>query len=286
MTYLLIFFAIIAGHTLIYNLSIYLFTSIFGVRVEKFYVFFDVKFALLKKKIGKTEFGLGWVPFGGYLKIVGFGGEPSEEIPADSFSKLSFIKQYLVLFAGPLSNLIVGLLVYAYVFTFTPSQSFASIGIIVLLLAGYAILVNFILTLNRNRGKITTAKKDLFFLASMIVYCALMVTIAYLVNQVFPLFDCFEKLWQGNLMDSYFNTPDSSFNFYFFVALLGVLLFFFNLLPLSGMTGFNLLKAIYRFFSGEAISDKFQAIFGLISLPFLLVIFGWFLYQFIVVSLG
>lgn len=44
---------------------------LFKIRVEKFYLFFDVKFALLKKKIGDTEYGIGWLPLGGYVKISG-----------------------------------------------------------------------------------------------------------------------------------------------------------------------------------------------------------------------
>ena len=45
--------------------------KLFKTRVEKFYLFFDVKFALFKKKIGGTEYGLGWLPLGGYVKISG-----------------------------------------------------------------------------------------------------------------------------------------------------------------------------------------------------------------------
>ncbi|MBT9484875.1 RIP metalloprotease RseP [Sediminibacterium sp.] len=43
----------------------------FGCRVDKFYLFFDPWFSLFKKKKGDTEYGLGWIPFGGYVKIAG-----------------------------------------------------------------------------------------------------------------------------------------------------------------------------------------------------------------------
>jgi len=43
----------------------------FKCRVEKFYLFFDPWFSLFKKKIGETEYGIGWLPFGGYVKISG-----------------------------------------------------------------------------------------------------------------------------------------------------------------------------------------------------------------------
>jgi regulator of sigma E protease len=44
--------------------------KLFKTRVEKFYLFFDVKYSLLKKKIG-DEYGIGWLPLGGYVKISG-----------------------------------------------------------------------------------------------------------------------------------------------------------------------------------------------------------------------
>ena len=45
--------------------------KLFKTRVEKFYLFFDVKYSLFKKKIGETEYGIGWLPLGGYVKISG-----------------------------------------------------------------------------------------------------------------------------------------------------------------------------------------------------------------------
>lgn len=43
----------------------------FKTKVEKFYLFFDPWFSVVKKKIGETEYGIGWLPFGGYVKIAG-----------------------------------------------------------------------------------------------------------------------------------------------------------------------------------------------------------------------
>src|SRR5580658_5176268 len=43
----------------------------FKCRVEKFMLFFDAGFALFKKKIGETVYGIGWLPLGGYVKISG-----------------------------------------------------------------------------------------------------------------------------------------------------------------------------------------------------------------------
>lgn len=43
----------------------------FKTKVESFYLFFDPWFSVVKKKIGETEYGIGWLPFGGYVKIAG-----------------------------------------------------------------------------------------------------------------------------------------------------------------------------------------------------------------------
>ena len=45
--------------------------KLFKTKVEKFYLFFDIKFSLFKKKIGETVYGIGWLPLGGYVKISG-----------------------------------------------------------------------------------------------------------------------------------------------------------------------------------------------------------------------
>ena len=45
--------------------------KIFKARVEKFYLFFDPWFSVFKKKVGQTEYGIGWLPLGGYVKISG-----------------------------------------------------------------------------------------------------------------------------------------------------------------------------------------------------------------------
>ena len=45
--------------------------KLFKTRVEKFYLFFDIKYSLFKKKVGETEYGIGWLPLGGYVKISG-----------------------------------------------------------------------------------------------------------------------------------------------------------------------------------------------------------------------
>ena len=62
----------------------YITAKMFGCRVEKFYLFMDWKFAIFKRKIGETEFGLGWLPLGGYVKISGFVDESMDDSGLDT----------------------------------------------------------------------------------------------------------------------------------------------------------------------------------------------------------
>lgn len=55
----------------LHELGHYIAAKAFGCKVEKFYLFIDWNFALFKKKIGETEYGIGWLPLGGYVKIAG-----------------------------------------------------------------------------------------------------------------------------------------------------------------------------------------------------------------------
>ena len=55
----------------LHELGHYIPAKLFKIKVEKFYLFFDIKFSLFKKKIGDTVWGIGWLPLGGYCKIAG-----------------------------------------------------------------------------------------------------------------------------------------------------------------------------------------------------------------------
>ena len=56
---------------LLHELGHFIPAKLFKTRVEKFYLFFDPWFSVFKKKVGETEYGLGWLPLGGYVKISG-----------------------------------------------------------------------------------------------------------------------------------------------------------------------------------------------------------------------
>lgn len=56
---------------ILHELGHFIPAKLFKTKVEKFYLFFDPYFSILKKKIGDTEYGIGWLPLGGYVKIAG-----------------------------------------------------------------------------------------------------------------------------------------------------------------------------------------------------------------------
>ena len=91
---------------------------IFKTRVEKFFLFFDVKFALFKKKIGDTTYGIGWLPLGGYVKISGMIDESMDteqmKQPAQEweFRAKPAWQRLIIMLGGVTVNLILGFLIY------------------------------------------------------------------------------------------------------------------------------------------------------------------------------
>ena len=92
--------------------------KIFKTRVEKFYLFFDVKFSIFKKKINDTVYGIGWLPLGGYVKISGMVDESfdteqlkSEAKPWEYRSKPAW-QRLIIILGGVTVNLILGFFIY------------------------------------------------------------------------------------------------------------------------------------------------------------------------------
>jgi len=93
----------------------------FKTRVEKFYLFFNPGFSLFKKKIGETEWGIGWLPLGGYVKISGMIDESMDteqlEKPAEpwEFRSKPAWQRLIIMLGGVFVNLVVGFLIYMMV---------------------------------------------------------------------------------------------------------------------------------------------------------------------------
>ena len=103
---------------IIHEFGHFLFAKLFKTRVEKFYLFFDPWFSLFKRKIGETEYGVGWIPLGGYVKISGMIDESMDKEqmkqpaqPHEFRSKTSG-QRLLIMTGGVLFNFIFALLIY------------------------------------------------------------------------------------------------------------------------------------------------------------------------------
>jgi regulator of sigma E protease len=92
--------------------------KLFKTRVEKFYLFFDYKFSLFKKKIGETTYGIGWIPLGGYVKISGMIDESmdteqmKEEPKPWEFRSKPAWQRLIIMLGGVTVNFILGILIY------------------------------------------------------------------------------------------------------------------------------------------------------------------------------
>ena len=99
----------------------FFFAKLFNTRVEKFYLFFDAWFSLFKFKKGDTEYGIGWIPLGGYVKISGMIDESmdkealeAEPQPWEFRSKTAF-QRLLIMLGGVVVNFILAMAIFAMI---------------------------------------------------------------------------------------------------------------------------------------------------------------------------
>ena len=103
----------------IHEFGHFIVARMFKIRVEKFYIFFDPWFSLFKFKRGDTEYGMGWVPLGGYVKIAGMIDESMdlEQMKAPvqpwEFRAKPAWQRFCVMVAGVVMNVLLAILIYS-----------------------------------------------------------------------------------------------------------------------------------------------------------------------------
>lgn len=102
----------------IHELGHFIMARIFHIRVEKFYIFFDPWFSLFKFRRGDTEYGLGWLPLGGYVKIAGMIDESMDTeqmkrpVQPWEFRAKPAWQRFLVMIAGVVMNVLLAIVIY------------------------------------------------------------------------------------------------------------------------------------------------------------------------------
>ncbi|MCX6183861.1 MAG: RIP metalloprotease RseP [Flavobacterium sp.] len=103
---------------ILHELGHFIPAKLFKTRVEKFYLFFDIKFSLLKKKIGETEYGIGWLPLGGYVKISGMIDESMDKeqmaLPPQpwEFRSKPAWQRLIIMLGGVTVNFVLAFVIY------------------------------------------------------------------------------------------------------------------------------------------------------------------------------
>lgn len=106
---------------ILHELGHFIPAKIFGCRVEKFYLFFDPWFSLVKKKIGNTIYGIGWLPLGGYVKIAGMIDESMDKEqlkqPAQEweFRSKPAWQRLIIMIGGVTVNVLLAFFIYAMI---------------------------------------------------------------------------------------------------------------------------------------------------------------------------
>ncbi len=119
------FFLSLSLLIVLHELGHFIPAKLFKTRVEKFYLFFDVKFSLFKKKIGETVYGIGWLPLGGYVKISGMIDESmdkeqmKEEPKPWEFRSKPAWQRLIIMLGGVTVNFVLAVVIFiGLVFTY------------------------------------------------------------------------------------------------------------------------------------------------------------------------
>lgn len=257
---------ILTVYSFVYNLSILIFAKLFGVRVEKFYIWYNPGFTIFKFNLKNTEYGLGWLPLGGYCKISGMvEAEGVEPQPYDFLSK-TFGKQLWLILSGPLLMLASGIIIYPYAI---PLQNIPVAYPVLFLILAFVLLGCCLM-----KGKLRNISGTVVYLFVYILFAAIVIVLLLIICEVTPLkehlykffFDVAELKGKLKIM--------SVEKIRLISAYLGFTLIALNLLPLGATNGSILIKLIYNRMTGET-EPKIATILNSATMIVIPIIFVW-----------
>ncbi len=255
--------------------SIYLLSIINGIRVEKFYIWWDTWKALVKFKIKNTEFGFGWLPIGGYVKLSGTltHEEQDHNLNDYDYDSKSPIQRLSIMFIASFVSLFIGLASHFTHYRFDvhnfnwPYYAFATLFI----------LLFFFFKATKNKN---STPKDLVFskslnrkayIAAYLIHFSWLILIGILLNDLIGI-SYIEGL-PKNIIKNHSETS-------FLVAKLGFILFFINLLPFAGMNGFNIVNIYYEIITKERVPYYFLDKISIRTFPLSYIVYGFVIYKY------
>ncbi|NOQ72278.1 MAG: hypothetical protein GQ574_09770 [Crocinitomix sp.] len=272
------FLLMYTGYLFLYNLSMFILARFYGVQVEKFYIWFDTWFRVFRFKIGQTEYGLGWLPLGGYIKISGMVLEEGEQLETFHFKAISPIKQIFTILAGPVICLIIGVYVYMLKLDAIPSNYYVyTIGFflsILVVLIIYGQIAARILLKKSDHSK-TNIDTKVAIMSWVFIAVLLLISIFY-IQALTPFFDELKAMFNGEQELSFSSLNKDSW--YTIIAFFGVWFYLSNILPLGGLNGSLVVSSLYQAVTGEQIPDKLTMYYRLITLPIIMGVYIYLLY--------
>ncbi len=275
---LLYFVLIYTGYILISNFGFSSAGWLFGVRVEKFFVWYDTKFSLFKFKINHTTFGLGWLPTGGYVKLSGFVKEEHDELKTYHFLSKPIPFRLIITLSGPLLCLSASMFFYF----FMDSIIIDNIANHSLELGKRLMILGVVyLGIYQSVKGIKIEYKNTWIVYALLLiwYLFLISVLVVYIGNITPFFESVKFLF-GN--DNIVNVSGGIIME--IVPFIGICSFFSGIIPGSGV-GLPIVRVIYSAVMGKEIEGRITERIELTLALLVWVIYIWFFYKFVCVLL-
>ncbi|SEQ60700.1 site-2 protease family protein [Neolewinella agarilytica] len=273
----LLFFLILTLYTFLYNLALLLPLKRSGIQVEKFYIWYDAFFKLFSFNVGDTEYGLGWLPLGGYLKVAGMIMEEGESPYPHHFQYLSLAKQFFFSLCGPISGLLIAIATLLYIQDASDAQSWLVLGGPVGFILVYSLIFNYLAPIMCGLNYGVVAQKILY--ASLVLgHLLLLFGVALLINSAFPIFNHVHDVFIEHDRVRLFQQSINDVGMPNLVFWLGLFMFFHNVSPFPGMVGGVLISTTYRSLSGQLPQREYEEKGAMLFFVWSLVLYGGVFY--------
>lgn len=255
MSIILLLLLIISIYIFLYNTCMLLVCKYWGMLVEKFYIWIDAGFSIFKITIKETEYGLGWLPTGGYIKIAGMQKEIDQPMLPHDFDSFPPFSRATVMLSAPFFNLLLGIIFYYLAYSTDSLPAILSC----LLLIGLLLFLLVIIKIRYQKKVVSwlamIINVGVVILVAFAIYCILEYSTPFTTHLTRFVYGDFD-IWQWGITSSYFLK---------LMAFTGILMGTVNLLPLVGFNGFSYINLLYESMTNNAIPERFQATGGLIS---------------------